>query len=69
MSHGLSFEVIIPTTVDANVVISIGERYAADGPPEEMTIGEALQWAFSNPDAIAQLVLLGVRWHVIATGR
>jgi hypothetical protein len=69
MSHGLSLEIFIPPTVDECVVISIGERCAMDGLDEEMTLSDALQWAFTVPDAIAQLVLLGIKWNVIPTGR
>lgn len=69
MSHGLSLEVFIPPTVDVSVVIHIGERCAMDGLDEEMTISDALQWAFTVPDAIAELIALGVNWNVIPTGR
>lgn len=69
MSHGLSFEVTIPSDVDESAVISIGERFAEDGVDEEMTVSDALQWAFTNPNAIALLASLGVSWHVISTGR
>jgi hypothetical protein len=69
MTVGLSFEVNIPDFVDASAVIKLGERYSGDDLDEEMTLGDALQWAFKNPDAISALSALGVNWEVITTGR
>lgn len=69
MTVGLSFEVNIPSSVDAGAVIRIGEHYSTDGLDEEMTIGDALQSAFKNPDAISELLALGIGWEVITTGR
>ena len=69
MSHGLSVEVTIPASVEASTVISIGERFSTDGLDEEMTVGDALECAFANPNASALLQSLGVSWHVITTGR
>jgi hypothetical protein len=69
MTVGLSFEVTIPDHVDASAVIRIGERYSMDDLDEEMTLSDALQWAFKNPDAITALSALGVDWEVITTGR
>lgn len=69
MTVGLSFEVNIPSDVDTSAVIRIGEHYSTDGLDEEMTIGDALQSAFKNPDAITALQALGIDWEVITTGR
>jgi len=69
MSYGLSFEVTIPSHVDTSAVIRLGERCAPDGWDGEMPVSEALQWAFTEPNAIAELRLLGVDWEVIPTGR
>lgn len=69
MTVGLSFEVNIPDHVDPRAVIKIGEHVSTDGLDEEMTIGDALQWAFKNPDAITALAALGINWEVITTGR
>lgn len=69
MTVGLSFEVNIPSSVDHRAVIRIGEHYSTDGLDEEMTIGDALQSAFKNPDAITALSALGIDWEVITTGR
>lgn len=69
MTVGLSFEVTIPDDVDISAVIKIGERSSMDDLDEEMTLSDALQWAFKNPDAITELSALGIDWEVITTGR
>lgn len=69
MTVGLSFEVNIPDHVDPRAVIRIGEHMSADDLDEEMTLSDALQWAFQHPDGITALSALGINWEVIATGR
>ena len=69
MTVGLSFEVNIPSSVDVSAVIKIGEHFSTDGLDEEMTLSDALQWAFKHPDAITALAALGIDWEVITTGR
>jgi hypothetical protein len=68
MTSSLSIEIQVPDDIDHTLVTAIGERcypYDADGEP--MTIGEALQYAFSDPGGVSALALLGVTWTTMET--
>ena len=69
MTSSLSIEIHVPDVVDRTLVTAIGERcypYPIEA-GEPMEIGEALQWAFSNPEGVSALASLGVRWTPIET--
>lgn len=68
MGLGLSLEITIPNTVDITSVISIGAGCYPHGSTDGMEIGEAVQWAFTHPEGIAALGLLGVTWAAMQTG-
>lgn len=69
MSFGLSVVVSIPSNVERSVLAAIGERFApAPLGDEEMESGEALQFAFTDPQGVADLARLGVTWEVYETG-
>jgi hypothetical protein len=64
MGLSISIEVHVPDTIDKNAIIRIGERaYGQDDSGEPMDIGEALQWAFANPQGVTELANLGVHWN------
>jgi hypothetical protein len=70
---GLSIEVDIPPLVDIAAVIALGKRsypYATEGDEDygEMDIGEAIQWAFTNPGGVAALAAMGITWVLCQTG-
>jgi hypothetical protein len=63
MGLSLSIEVTIPDGVDSALLIDIGERCYPYDIEETMEIDEALQWAFSTPQGVTELAILGVRWN------
>jgi len=69
MTHGLSLEVTIPPTVDTASVIAIGASVCDVDTDEEMTLSDALEWAFSSSVGVMQLALLGISWSTAHTGR
>lgn len=69
MSFGLSVVVNIPATVDQDAVTEIGARFVDTSVDEEpMQLGEALQFAFTDPSGVADLARLGITWDVYETG-
>lgn len=68
MSHGLSLEINIPATVPESSVIRIGASVCPVETDEEMTLSDALEWAFSSSVGVMQLALLGVSWSTAHTG-
>lgn len=69
MSFGLSVVVTIPPDVEQSAVVSIGERFDPTSEDiEPMDVGEAVQFAFTDPAGIADLARLGVTWEVYETG-
>lgn len=69
MGLSISIEVVVPDDVDRALVTAIGEKCSPylpdDGEP--MTIGEAIQWAFSDSGGVAALAALGITWNTIET--
>jgi hypothetical protein len=68
MTHGISVEVNIPPTVDPQSVIAIGATVCPVETDEEMSLADALEWAFSSSVGVMQLALLGVSWSTAHTG-
>jgi len=63
MGLSLSIEINVPENVDMTLLIAIGERCYPYDIAETMEIDEALQWAFSTPQGVTELAILGVRWN------
>jgi hypothetical protein len=68
MGLGLSIEVTIPSFVDIAQVIAIGQRFYPYGVDGDMELGEAIQWAFSDPGGVAALAAMGITWALCQTG-
>ena len=68
MTHGVSIELEIPQTVDPSSVIAIGASVCPVETDEEMSLAEALEWAFSSSVGVMQLALLGCKWSTAHTG-
>lgn len=69
MLLGLSIEVHVPLTVDRDALQRIGRTFAPTGMDTEgMDDADAVEYAFSDPDAIAALMSLGVAWATVRNG-
>jgi hypothetical protein len=69
MDLSLSIELEIPASVNIASVIALGRRcYPYDIDEEEMDIGEAVQWCFSEPKGIAALSAMGITWALCQNG-
>jgi hypothetical protein len=68
MGLGLSIEVNIPEWVDVASVIAVGMRCYPYGIDGDMELGEAIQWAFSDPGGVAALAAMGITWALCQTG-
>lgn len=70
MLLGLSLEVHVPADVSKDALHRIGTAFAPQGMDTTgMEDADAVEYAFSDPDAIAALTSLGVTWSTIRTGR
>lgn len=68
MGLGLSIEISIPNGVDIAQVIAVGQGCYPYGIVGDMDIGEAVQWAFSEPRGVAALAAMGITWALCQTG-
>ena len=64
MGLSISIEVTNPEVLDTALVIEIGKAQCPYEDPDDMEIGEALQWAFSTPQGVTELANLGAQWNV-----